>query len=323
MQILIVTTKQPFATQGNAITCHRWAGLLRQLKHDVRTTTVDHPIEWEDVDCLIALHASRSHDAIADFRKQHLHRPIIVVLTGTDLHRDLNQSDAAGDRCRQSLAMATRIVLLEPESRQLLPPSAAAKADVILQSSQPLPPSPKIDREPFDIAVVGHLRAIKDPFACAEAALLLPPDSKIQINHWGAALSQDIQEQAESLTAQNPRYQWIGELAHPQSRQRLANSDLMVISSVAEGGPAAISEAIVDGVPIIAHENAAIIGMLTRAYPGLYQNQSRQQLADLMSAAETDVRFYEELKLFIEKLRPQFLPDEELAALKNLLESVA
>ena len=324
MRILIVTPKQPHATQGNAITCRRWADLLSRLKHDVRTATGDQQLVWEDVDCLIALHATRSHRAIAEYRQRRPDHPIILVMTGTDLHCDLDRTDVDGDQCRQSLAMATRIVLLEPESKQLLPSSAAMKAVVIFQSSQPMPPSSlqsKI-KDTFDVAVVGHLRPIKDPFACAEAAALLPTESKIQVTHWGAALSSAIREQANSHTVTNPRYEWIGELDHQQSRLRLANSDLMVISSLNEGGPAAISEAIVDGVPIIAHENMAIIGLLTRQYPGLYQNQSRDQLAKLMIAAETSPPFYQDLKSFVEKIRPDFLPDRELAALKDLLNLV-
>src|SRR5216117_3137294 len=106
MKTFIVSPERLGGTSGNSITATRWAGILRQLGHEVSLAT-----EWVNQECdlLVALHARRSHSSVKRFRTAYADRPIVVALTGTDLYHDLRFSDEA----RRSLDLATRIVALQ------------------------------------------------------------------------------------------------------------------------------------------------------------------------------------------------------------------
>ncbi len=96
-RICIVTPARPGARNGNRHTAQRWAGFLRALGHRVKVM-----IEWDGRPCdlLLALHARRSHPSIVEYRKRFPGKPLVAVLTGTDLYRDLPRSREA----RASLA---------------------------------------------------------------------------------------------------------------------------------------------------------------------------------------------------------------------------
>src|SRR5215467_8956468 len=102
-RICIVTPARPGARSGNRHTATRWAAMLRSAGHRVAVT-----LDWrgERCDLLIALHARRSHDSIARFRAARPDAPLIVVLTGTDLYKDLPRSAEA----RRSLELADRVI---------------------------------------------------------------------------------------------------------------------------------------------------------------------------------------------------------------------
>ena len=97
-------------------------------------------------------------------------------------------------------------MLLEPASLELLrnvDPRFADKAVVIPQSASVTHPSEDeinalpslfLDADTFKVAVVGHLRAVKDPLATAEAARLLPDDSGVHVIQWGDALEESFAE---------------------------------------------------------------------------------------------------------------------------------
>ncbi len=99
MRIAIATPAPAGTTRGNRITAQRYATLLRALGHTVRVVA-----RWErgDHDLLIALHASKSHASIAAFARAHPRRPIVLVLTGTDVYGGLSAAGA-----RDSLRRAT------------------------------------------------------------------------------------------------------------------------------------------------------------------------------------------------------------------------
>src|SRR5215470_18762589 len=173
MRIQIVTPAPPESTHGNRITAERWTKILRQLGHQV---SISQRYNQQPADLLIALHARRSHSSIARFRRAHPDSPIVLALTGTDVYRDIHKNP----RARESLALAGRIVVLQPYALRELTTRQRKKAVVIYQSVK-LPPSlKKPGRAPanhFDVCIIGHLRPVKDPFRAALAARILPMSS--------------------------------------------------------------------------------------------------------------------------------------------------
>jgi putative glycosyltransferase (TIGR04348 family) len=305
----------PGSRTGNRTTALRWAAKLRALGHKVR---IVEEYSGESCDLAIALHAVKSAPAVRRSFESHPERPIVVALTGTDLYRDLPESDAA----KQTLALAWRIVVLQPLAIERIPESCRAKARVIYQSAVPYPDPRPPDSAHFDICVLGHLRDEKDPLRAAAASRLLPATSRIRILQAGRALTPEYSDRACQEQSQNPRYRWLGELSRRESRALLASSHALALTSKMEGGANVISEAVVDGVPVLASRIDGNLGLLGRDYPALYEPVDTAALANLMSRVERDQSFYQELKNWSQRLAPLFSPQRELVSWRELLESI-
>src|SRR5919206_2277425 len=104
MHLLIVTPHTDRVATGNQVTADRYASILRGLGHQVRVLPA---YDRSACDGLIALHARRSFPSIQRFASQYPHRPLIVVLTGTDLYRDIRGDPAA----QRSLDLASHLVV--------------------------------------------------------------------------------------------------------------------------------------------------------------------------------------------------------------------
>ncbi len=300
---------------GNAVTAKRWTRLLRSLGYRVSVTE-----EYAGEPCrlLLALHAGKSAGSIRRFHRLHPELPIVVALTGTDVYRDIRRGGAP----RRSLELADRLVLLQPLALEELPGAMWSKAAVIRQSVR----MPWVGRaehpRTFDVAVLAHLRGVKDPLRAAAAARFLPPESRIRIVHAGMALDPAWSKRARNETRRNPRYVWKGELPRWRAKRLLAGSRLMVLSSRLEGGANVISEASVAGVPILATRIPGTVGLLGAGYPGYFEVGDTRGLARLLTRAETDEGFREGLEAEIRALAHHFLPSHERGGWKRLLEDL-
>lgn len=312
---LVIVTPAPAGTQlGNRITALRWAELLREQGQRVRVVE-----RWrgEACDLLIVLHARKSHASLAAFARAQPGRARVLVLTGTDLYLDLPRSRSA----RSSLALADVLVLLQRESLRRLDRAARTKARVILQSAQGRlrRPRPKA-RAAFVALVLAHLRPVKDPLRAARAARLVPPGSRLLVRHAGSAHSAADAARAEREMRANPRYRWLGGVAHARALRELERCDVFVLASRAEGGSAALAEALVRGVPVLASRIDANLGMLGARHPGLFEVGDTRALARLLRRCEREPRFLARLARASRELAPRHRRERELAALRGLLE---
>ena len=279
------------------------------------------PIEedWSggQADILIALHARRSHPSIQRFGAAHPNRPLVVALTGTDLYRDIRSDEDA----RESLELATRLILLQEKGLEELEPRHRAKARVVYQSAEPMVREPPVASH-FDACVIGNLRVEKDPFRPALAAGLLPPSSRLRIVHAGEAYDDRLAARALSLQAKIPRYRWIGEVPRWRAWRLLGRSRLLVQSSLIEGGANAVSEALAAGVPVLASRIRGNVGMLGEDYPGYFPPGDEEALAALLGRAESDELFYSSLVRGCAARAYLTEPERERAALAALLEEL-
>lgn len=328
MRIGIVTPAPPGSSYGNRITALRWARILRKLGHRV---SISQQYDGKLYDLLVALHARRTYRSIKNFHRQNSKAPIIVALTGTDLYRDIRSNQQA----QKSLEIATRIIALQPKALEELRQDLRDKTRVIYQSFEAasgnmLRRATKISQSEraldklstkrwFDVCVIGHLRAVKDPFRAALAARLRPSSSRIRILQIGGAMTSAMAARAKAEVRRNPRYHWLGEQSQSRVQRMLAKSDLCVLSSRIEGGANVLSEAIVTSIPILASRIDGNVGILGPDYAGFFPVGDTNQLARLMTRAETNPVFLAELRATIRDLAPLFDTRREQQAWVDLL----
>jgi putative glycosyltransferase (TIGR04348 family) len=294
----------------------RWARILRQLGHRVH---IADRYDGAAADLMIALHAWRSADSIRTFRERHPDRPLIVGLSGTDIYGYIDRDRASVMR---SLACADRLVALQELARRRVPARFRDKFRIIYQSALPVHRGRAERTGSFDVAVIGHLREVKDPFRAAQAARHLPASSRIRIVHLGAAETSEWAAAAKAEMAINPRYVWRGDRPRADVRHLLGRARAMVLSSLSEGGANVISEAVAAGVPILATRIDGSLGLLGRDYPGYFPVGQTEALAQLLIRIETDPAFLKRLKRAIARRAPLFRPAREKAEWKSLIEEV-
>ncbi|HLE62392.1 MAG TPA: selenoneine biosynthesis selenosugar synthase SenB [Pyrinomonadaceae bacterium] len=328
MRIGIVTPAPPDSRYGNRITALRWVKILRRLGNRVSILEM---YDGKSYDLLVALHARKSHRSIINFRRQNPAAPIIVALTGTDLYRDIQTNHLA----RESLDIATMIVVLQPKAIEELRPDLRDKSRVIYQSvtmqtqeresgrptmraaDEAAPGATSCDS--FDVCVIGHLRSVKDPFRTALAAQRLPDSSTVRVLQVGKAMNEAMAIRARKEMRDNKRYQWLGELPRSQVRRILAKSRLCVLSSRMEGGANVLSEAIVASVPILASRIDGNVGILGEDFPGYFGVGDTRHLAHLLTRAETCPPYLGELRTRSTNLAPLFNPKREERAWVDLI----
>jgi putative glycosyltransferase (TIGR04348 family) len=322
MRIQLICPARAGTLHGNRVTAARWARILRGLGHRVR---IAQSYDGGSCDALVALHARRSAEAVLRFRRRYPGRPVVVTLTGTDVYRDLRRSPKGSGRAWRAVELATRLVVLQPLAARELPRRLRKKVRVIYQSAEKTRPRVRPRRDVFEVCVVGHLRAVKDPFRAARASRLLPAASRLRVLHLGTAMEPGMARRARAEERRNPRYRWLGGVSYERARRRLAGSRLLVLSSRLEGGANVISEAVVDAVPVVASRIPGTVGLLGGGYPGYFavgDPAGRDGLARLLARAESDPRFYARLKSWCARRARLFRAAQERARWRQLLREV-
>ena len=301
MRALIVTPSPPGANSGNRVTALRWAKRLRELGHRVAIAT-----EWrgEPCDVLVALHAVKSHDSLARHAREQPRRPRVLALTGTDVYGALD--DAA---TRESLALATRVIVLQPRALALVPGARAIYQSAVAARPEPQPP--------FTACVLAHLRDVKAPLLAADA---VARTDGVHVVHLGGASDPAWAERArEAERASGGRWRWLGARPRQEALAILAGSHALVVSSKTEGGANAVTEAIAAGVPVISSRIDGSLGILGDDYPGYFDVGDAHGLAALLARCAGDPAFSADLRARVIALRPLVDPARERESWRRLL----
>ncbi|PHM19752.1 MAG: TIGR04348 family glycosyltransferase [Curvibacter sp. PD_MW3] len=315
--VLIVSPALADANNGNWQTAWRWSRLLAG-HYQTRIVKDWQAGQGEEAVALLALHARRSAASIQAWAQAHPGRGLGVVLTGTDLYRDI-QTDPAAQR---SLALAQRLVVLQAQGPQALPPEYRDKTRVIFQSTSARRVLRKSDRH-LRAVMVGHLREEKSPETLFKAARLLTHRADIHIDHIGAALNPALGELARQTAADCPHYRWLGSLDHEATRRRIQRAHVLVHTSRMEGGAHAILEAVCCGTPVLASRIDGNVGMLGDDYAGYFPWGDATALAELLQRCREGLGSGTSMMAALQaqcSLRaPLFEPAAERAALLALL----
>jgi len=319
--ILIASPALADANNGNWQTAWRWS---RLLAGHYRTQIVRdwQPGQYPEAVALLALHARRVAAPIAAWAVAHPGRGLAVVLTGTDLYRDI-QSDTAAQR---SLALAQQLVVLQEQGPQALPLEWRGKTRVIFQSTTVRRTLAKTTRH-LRAVMVGHLREEKSPDTLWAAARLLRAQPDIHIDHIGAALDPALGQAAQATMAQCPNYRWLGGLTHEATRRHIQRAHVLVHTSRMEGGAHAIMEAVCSGTPVLASRIDGNVGMLGPDYGGYFPWGDAAALAAFLQRCRTGmgegmaagISMLAALQAQCTLRAPLFEPAAERAALLALL----
>ena len=235
-----------------------------------------------------------------------------MVLTGTDLYGSLDKSS------RRSLDVASRLVVLNELGRNVLPRQWRAKCEVLLPSATPLVPLPPRQRT-FDVAVVGHLRAVKDPRLPMRVARRLPETSKMRLLHAGKALERGWSRAARATARSTDHYRWLGGVPAAEARALIRRSRLLLHPSRDEGGATVIVEALQSGTPVVASDCHGNVGLLGPGYPGLFAVGDTEAATALLLRAENEPRFYRHLAAASRRRARLFTPAREGRRLRRLV----
>ena len=328
IRVVIVSPALADANNGNWQTARRWQRLLSE-RHSARIVK-DWPADRRGDDrdeqagqVMLALHARRSASAIDAWARGSPGRGLAVVMTGTDLYRDL----AVDDRVRLSLAAAQKIVVLQPEGLAALPQDVRWKAQAIFQSTGERRTLAKSVRR-LRAVMVGHLRDEKDPLTLMAAARLVRDEPGIAIDHIGASLDSALGQAARDTAAECPRYRWLGGLPHESTRRHIQRAHVLVHASRMEGGAHVVMEAVRCGTPVLASRISGNVGMLGADYDGYFEPGDSAGLARLLRRCQRELPwpgssgFLAHLQAQCARRAPLFSPDAERAALHRLVESL-
>jgi putative glycosyltransferase (TIGR04348 family) len=308
--LVLITPALASANNGNWQTAQRWA---RMLAPDYRVHIAQ---TWDGTpaDAMIALHARRSAQSIAAWAESRPRRPLAVVLTGTDLYRDL-AVDAA---TRRSLALADRLIVLHEGAPDDVPAEHRAKCVVCLQSTGTRRALPKTGRH-LRALMVGHLRAEKDPRTAFSAMRKLADRDDILLDHIGAALDESLGREAQALMGDQPRYRWLGALPHAATLRHIQRAHVLVHPSAMEGGAHAVIEAIRSGTPVLASKISGNVGILGAGYRGYFAPGDAGGLAVLLQRVRADAAMLQALRAQCDQRAPLFDPGRERATLRGLI----
>jgi putative glycosyltransferase (TIGR04348 family) len=311
--VLIVTPYAARANNGNWRTAARWARLVRD-RYRAIVQAQPRPQDLAHADCMIALHARRSHEAIRAWHDRHPGHPLVVVMTGTDLYKDLpGDADA-----RDSLALADRLVVLQEDGVSHLPREHRRKARVIYQSAASLSAAHKAASR-LSCVFVGHLRAEKDPLTVLRAWERIPAGSPAYLTIVGGGLDETLASAVRAFEEREPRMRWLGERPHAWTRQAIKRAHLLIVSSLMEGGANVIVEAVTAGTPVLASCMSGNLGMLGRGYDGYFPVGDASRLAGLVQRCLEEPQFYRHLAARCRDRRALFAPARERNALVSLL----
>ena len=315
--IVLVSPAMREANNGNWHTAQRWSkflsghcdtALVKSWPPAGGSSAAAHAPQ-----AMIALHARRSAESIHAWAKSYPDKPLIVVLTGTDLYRDI-QHDADAQK---SLALASHLVVLQEAGLQALPEQWRSKTRVIFQSAPALKPARKSSQR-FRAVMVGHLRAEKDPLTFMQAAAQVQHQN-IYFDQIGDALEPEFAERAEETHRQNPRYRWLGGLPRAVTRQRIKRAHVLVNCSVMEGGAHVVLEAVQSATPVLASRISGNTGMLGEGYAGYFPVGDAAALAALVRRCAAEPDFLARLQVQCTRRAPLFAPDAEQRHVLNLV----
>ncbi len=312
--VLIISPALAEDNNGNWQTAWRWSRLLRPAFK----VTIARQWQDEDADVMLALHARRSAASVLAWAQAKGSSQLAVVLTGTDLYRDIHTDPLA----QRALELAGQLVLLQERASAALPQQYRHKARVIFQSAPRRATLVKTSRH-VRALMVGHLRDEKDPLTYLRAAAQLASRPDIYLDHIGGILEPALGQAVQLAISRYPQYRWLGAMAHAPARRHIQRAHVLVHSSKMEGGAQVILEAVQSGTPVLASRIDGNVGMLGSDYAGYFALGDDAGLSGLLQRCRDDADFLPLLRQQCAARAALFEPQREQTLLRELVAELA
>lgn len=283
MKICICSGYPLSSPKGNSVTAKRLEKLFQSAGYEAFAVSTEMPPQ---ADHLVVLNAIKTAAASKYYARTYPDSMVHVMLTGTDIHRDIHQFPELADEVFQ---VASSLIVAHPECIDEVPEQWRRKLRVIYPSVE-LPEIPQfVPYTSPTFTCLGHLREVKNPHLMFNALQLL--NEEVKAVSLGDALEEKEGDIARANMEADARYQWLSGVDRPQALERMKQSIATINSSFLEGGSNVIVEAISLGVPVLASDIAGNRGLLGESYGGLFPSNDVKALAGLMKKCLTDKLF--------------------------------
>ena len=261
MKIVLASPNYP-QLRGNTITVQRIADNLEKLgvETEIVSTTDENVIHsFPAADIVHGFHAYNFYKFLQKLEQQPAH--YIVTITGTDLNQDLFNPEKRAD-VLASLNGAKAIHVFDEKARALLVkevPGIADKIFIMPQGNQAsLPEVSPFQKEPDSILffLPAGIRKVKN----IPAAISMLHDLRQDYPHLRLWLVGPVLEESEGqivLELVEHHKEWIrylGQVPHEDMGSVYRETDVVLNTSLSEGQPATILEAMGYALPVLASD---------------------------------------------------------------------
>lgn len=256
---------------------------------------------------MIALHATKTFTASKYYKTHSPDGKLIIFLTGTDLYREQKNNNPD---FFSALELADILVVSQRASLASIPKLYQHKSRYV-PASVLLPREVQVEPPTHpSIALVGHLRSVKNPFLMNQALARLG-DLDVHAYTLGAALEPTMLNTVLAWQNRDSRFHWKHNVPYSETISWIRQVDFTLNTSHSEGGSNAVAESIALGTPVLASKVEGNVGMLGDDYVGYFEPNNPRLLADLIECALTDSAFQQEIHAQTIALQEKFLPENE------------
>lgn len=306
---------------GNQITADRWVEMLDSLGHQAQVCrfSVD---ELDRADVNIFFNAAKSAGRIVKTKIALPDRPIVVVLSGTDL-QDFR---LMLPETQSAISAADALVVYEESAISRLPPQMHQRSQTVV-----VPHSCRIEKLPdyqfqqgLNIIAVSHIRPEKNLdryFLCLKHFVDVP---NLYFHHVGGTRDDQPAAEIQDVADEISNLRLHGEKSHDETLAMIRAADLLVHPSLVEGFPNVVVEAIVNGTPVALSRIDSHTTTFAGCLPGelFFDTDCGAELRDLLQTFVDDEGFRLRIGKACSAIANRFKPELERQGLLELLRRI-
>ncbi|WP_186577156.1 glycosyltransferase family 4 protein [Aquibacillus kalidii] len=282
---LVLATPNFHQPRGNTVTVQRIANGLEKLGVDTEIISItdDSLHTLPDADLLHGFHAYRFYKFLNKLNKKS--KSYVITLTGTDLNHNLFDPDTRNDvlACLKN-AEAIHVFneeakqIIEAEAKEVLPklfflPQGASQFNIV---------DYRVSKEAntFLFVLPAGIRKVKNiPFAIELLKELYQKNNKIRLWLIGPIIEDVEGKQVTALVEKNKEWvKYLGQVPHDEMGLVYHQADCVLNTSVTEGQPSTVIEAMGHGLPVLVSDNHGNTSIVSHQKTGWIYSTANQFL---------------------------------------------